>query len=77
MTLKDRYEKLIKKVNDLNAKKIRLEGNQDALMNNLKEYSCSNLEEAEKLNENNLKKIKTLEEEIYSELDALEKILEV
>ena len=77
MTLKDRYEKVIKKVNDLNAKKIRLEGNRDALMNNLKEYGCSNLEEAEKLNENNLKKIKTLEEEIYSELDALEKILEV
>ena len=49
MTLKDRYEKLIKKVNDLNAKKIRLEGNRDALMNNLKEYGCSNLEEAEKL----------------------------
>ena len=77
MTLKDRYEKLIKKVNDLNAKKIRLEGNRDALMNNLKEYDCSNLEEAEKLNENNLKKIKKLEEEIYSELDDLEKILEV
>lgn len=77
MTLKDRYEKLIKKVNDLNAKKIRLEGNRDALMNNLKEYGCYNLEEAEKLNENNLKKIKKLEEEIYSELDDLEKILEV
>lgn len=46
--LKERVDALEKSFQDLNAKKSRLDGQYETIMDQLKELGCSNLEEAQK-----------------------------